>query len=96
MMKRKTIPLLLLAGIFMGAGGVMISPASPVGGEEADKVYTKEEVTTLEQLRNVPVEQIEKWTSYDSREYGIVTAIENQSPHDLCWAYSSVAAAERQ
>lgn len=95
MMKRKTIPLLLLAGIFMGAGGVLVSPASPVGGEEADgKVYAKEEVKTLEQLRNVPVEQIEKWTSYDSRTFGIVTAIENQSPHDLCWVYSSVAAAE--
>lgn len=95
MMRRKTVPLLLMAGLIVGAGGLFSPPVHLVGGEEKEaKAESMEDVKTVEELRNVPVEQIEAWPSYDSRKYDLVTDVENQTPYDLCWAFSSAAAAE--
>ncbi len=39
-------------------------------------------------------EEIIKMSSYDGREYGIITPVKDQGTSNLCWAYSSIAASE--
>ncbi len=49
---------------------------------------------TLEQLRQADEKDIAALSTYDSRDYGIVTPVKDQSDSNLCWAYASVAASE--
>lgn len=73
-----------------------LSPAyaADVDVKTEQKVWDKDEVTTIETLRQVPIEQITQWDSYDSREYGIITKVRNQNNYNLCWAYGSIDAME--
>lgn len=41
-----------------------------------------------------PSDTIAAMPKYDGREYGIVTPVRDQGSTNLCWAYSSIAAAE--
>ncbi|MCH5165060.1 MAG: hypothetical protein J1G01_01500 [Clostridiales bacterium] len=61
---------------------------------EAEHVWTRDEVTSLDMLRHVPVNQIADWPQYNSRDYDIVTSVKNQGKTNLCWVYGSLAAME--
>ncbi|MCH5155860.1 MAG: hypothetical protein J1F69_04565 [Clostridiales bacterium] len=61
---------------------------------ETEHVWTRDEVTSLAMLRQVPVSQIADWSQYDSRDYDIVTAVKDQGSTNLCWVYGSLAAME--
>ena len=51
--------------------------------------------TTLEQLRLAdPDEMAKNMPKYDSRDFNIVTKVQDQSPYNICWSYSSIAAVE--
>lgn len=85
----------LLAFMTVALTGAAVFPA--VRSEvfaESNHVLTYDEVNTLEELREVPVEQIASWSQYDSRKYEIVTSVKNQGGTNLCWIYSSFAAME--
>lgn len=87
----------LLSGLFLGTGlllGRHGTGKTAAAEENNSEIIEQSEVTTLEELRKVPAEQIAAWPKYDSRDYDIVTKVESQIPYNLCWVYSSVAAAE--
>lgn len=48
---------------------------------------------TLEELRKADPLEIAELDKYDSRKYDIVTPVKKQF-HDICWAYSTLAASE--
>lgn len=90
------ISFLLASGLFLGTG-LLVSGRTGGGlaaAEEADDKVLQTEVNTLEELRNTPAEQIAAWDKYDSRAFHIVTKVTDQRPYDLCWAFSTAAAAE--
>lgn len=83
MILKKVFPCLLAAGFLM-----LSAPNVP------RKMIALDQGEMLEELRATPVEEIAKRSSYDSRSYGIVTSVKDQSPTLLCWSYASLAAAE--
>lgn len=74
----KLLCLLLSAAIFCG-----IAVAVPRSVAKAEEVSS-----------SVSAEEIAEMPKYDGRDYGIVTPVKDQGTTNLCWAYSSVAAAE--
>ena len=94
-----TIAIALLISFAILVGNINISYAFAetfeVSGEaQSEKQWTSDEVSSLEQLREVPVEQIASWSQYDSRDYGIVTPVKNQGAYNLCWVYAPLSAME--
>lgn len=74
----KLLCLLLSAAIFCG-----IAVAVPRSASKAEEVSS-----------SGSAEEIAEMSKYDGRDYGIVTPVKDQGTTNLCWAYSSVAAAE--
>lgn len=63
--------------------------------EVEDEQWTKEAVgTSVEKLRQAPIEKIMEWDSYDSRKFGFVSSVKNQGQQNICWAYGALAAME--
>lgn len=97
MNKVKKSIIALLISAFVCLSGVAIFSAAQSGiyaYADTERVWTYEEVETLETLRKVPAEQIASWQTYDSRKYNIVTSVKNQGSTSLCWVYGSLAAME--
>lgn len=74
----KLLSLLLCAAIFCG-----IAVSSSGSSAKAEEVVS-----------SLSAEELAKMPKYDGRDYGIVTPVKDQGTTNLCWAYSSVAAAE--
>ncbi len=74
----KLLCLLLCAAIFCG-----IAVSSSGSSAKAEEVVS-----------SLSAEELAKMPKYDGRDYGIVTPVKDQGTTNLCWAYSSVAAAE--
>ena len=74
----KLLCLLLCAAIFCG---IAVSSSGSLAKAE-------------EVVSSLSAEELAKMPKYDGRDYGIVTPVKDQGTTNLCWAYSSVAAAE--
>ncbi len=53
---------------------------------------------TIDELRNASDDQLDFWaeklTSYDGRNYDIVTPTRNQGQRNICWAFATIGAVE--
>ncbi|MCH5151300.1 MAG: hypothetical protein J1F65_01425 [Clostridiales bacterium] len=95
LVRKNIIALVMFAVVlFSGIAVINIAKNENVTYAQASRVWTYEEVDTLDKLRSVPTEQIASWSKYDSRKYDIVTSVKNQGNTNLCWIYSSFAAME--
>ena len=74
----KLLCLLLCVAIFCG-----IAVSSSGSSAKAEEVVS-----------SLSAEELAKMPKYDGRDYGVVTPVKDQGTTNLCWAYSSVAAAE--
>lgn len=91
-MKKSLFGLLIIL-IFAGTVFTcMTNKVTDINKVHAETTY--DSVTTLEQLKNTPVEDIVKWSNYDSRKYDIVTSVKDQGQYYLCWSYAITAAVE--
>lgn len=72
----------------------VISFGVPSAVYAEDNTIKYNDVSTLEQLRELPPDLIATWTKYDSRKYDIVTSVKDQGYRNICWSYASIAAME--
>lgn len=91
---RKSIITLLVLIVVALVGAAVFPAVQNAAFAESNHARTRDKLNSLEELREIPVEEIAVWPQYDSRNYGIVTSVKNQGSTNLCWVYGSLAAME--
>lgn len=89
MEKQYKIRLIKLLGIFLAV--IFSLPYFDLGLSPKNfenRNYAKAESSTLSE------DEIWELSSYDSRDYGLVTKVKDQGTSSLCWAYSAISASE--
>lgn len=68
--------------------------AIPVILSTSYKVNNIDYPTSLAQLKKFKPEEIALFSKYDSRDFNLVSRVDNQNPYGNCWVYSIAGVSE--